>query len=78
MKKLDLCNNLQLESVAFFNEMLELEELSIARTNVKSLKPIINLTKLKQIYCTWTPISEEDIIYFNLNNKSKIKAQDWI
>lgn len=78
LEKLELSGNDQLTSVEWFYHLSNLEMLHIAHTRVSSLRPIVELKKLQELLIVMTPISENEISFFNTNNKSKIRAQNWL
>ena len=78
LEKLELSDNEQLTSVEWFYHLSNLEMLHIAHTRVTSLRPIIELKKLQELFILMTPIPENEITFFDSNNKSNIKAQNWL
>jgi len=78
LEKLELSDNEQLTSVEWFYHLSNLEMLHIAHTRVTSLRPIIELKKLQELLIVMTPIPQNEIAFFDSNNKSNIKAQNWL
>jgi internalin A len=78
LEKLELNDNEQLNSVEWFYHLSNLQMLHIAHTRVTSLRPIIELKKLKELLILMTPIPQNEIEFFDTNNESNIKAQNWL
>ena len=78
LEKLELSDNEQLTSVEWFYHLSNLEMLHISHTQVTTLRPIIELKKLKELLVVMTPLAESEIEFYNLNNKSRIRAQNWL
>lgn len=78
LEKLELGENEQLTSVEPFKNLVNLEMLHIPHTRVTSLRPLIELKKLQELFIIMTPIPESEIVFFDSYNKSNTKAQNWL
>lgn len=77
LEKLEL-NDSNLDKVDYFSDLFNLKMLHLLNTEITTLRPLINLTKLNEVNCFGTNISDDELEYFNTSNCSGVVAENWI